>query len=63
MKGKVSKTLEKVLRDPQARNQLRKTLISGRDGRVTVESKNYTVRTDVHASARGKPVREDKHSG
>lgn len=47
VKGKTSKRLESVLGDPTAREQLRSTLISGRDGRVTAGSKQYTVSTTV----------------
>lgn len=45
VKGKTSKRLESVLGDPAAREQLRSTLISGRDGRITAGKKQYTVST------------------
>lgn len=45
MKGKTSRRLESVLGDPVAREQLRSTLISGREGTITSGSKQYTVST------------------
>lgn len=47
MKGRISKELECVLRDPAAREQLRNRLIDGRDGRVAVGNKSFSVQTSV----------------
>ena len=48
MKGRISKSLESVLRDPAARAQLRNHLIGNRDGPITVGEKRYTVRLEIH---------------
>jgi hypothetical protein len=47
MKGRISKTLESILLDPNARRQLREHLIHGRDGTVRLNGKTYRVRIDV----------------
>ena len=47
MKGRVSTKLERVLRSRSAREDLRKSLRSGRGGSVTVGEKTYTVKTEV----------------
>lgn len=47
MKGKISKRLEAVLRDPQGREQLKEHLLSGRNGRVVADGKYYDLRVDV----------------
>ena len=47
MKGRISKTLETILLDPNARRQLREHLIRGRDGWVRMNGKTYRVRIDV----------------
>jgi hypothetical protein len=52
VKGRISKTLETILLDPNARRQLREHLIHGRDGWVRMNGKTYRVRLDVNARAR-----------
>lgn len=53
MKGKISGDLEAILRDDEGRKQLRRSLISGKDCRITVGGKNYRVstRNTVYRSA------------
>jgi hypothetical protein len=43
MKGRISARLERILQDPRARTQLRRSLINGKTGRVTVGEKTYRV--------------------
>lgn len=50
MKGRISKELESVLRDPAAREQLRNRLIHGSDGRVSVGPKSFSVQTSVQSA-------------
>ena len=52
MKGRISKRLESILKDSAARGQLQEHLIRGRDGRVTVAGRTYTVRTEARHSPR-----------
>jgi hypothetical protein len=47
MKGRISKALESILLDPNARRQLREHLIRGRDGWVRANGKTYRVQIDV----------------
>lgn len=47
MKGRISKSLQKVLSSPSARHQLRNSLINGGRGQVVVGSTTYSLRTDV----------------
>lgn len=56
MKGKVSRLLESVLRDSSARQQLRDSLINGKDGRVTVGGETYTVRIEVRRTLAAAPA-------
>ena len=58
MKGKFSKKLEEVLRDPNSREQLRRQLIRGVDGRIVGHDKKY----DVHIGVRKSEV-SPKRSG
>ena len=45
MKGKISEDLEKILRDDNGRDQLRRSLISGKDCSITIGNKHYRVST------------------
>jgi hypothetical protein len=56
MKGKISKQLEAILRDPRGREQLRDYLLNGKDGRIVTEDKSYlfSAGTQKHATIRGK---------
>ncbi|HEX7119817.1 MAG TPA: hypothetical protein VF212_13585 [Longimicrobiales bacterium] len=45
MKGRISKELDRTLRDPEAAKQLRKALLAGA-GEVVVEGRTYRVRTE-----------------
>ncbi|HEX6939489.1 MAG TPA: hypothetical protein VF158_08755 [Longimicrobiales bacterium] len=45
MKGRISKELERILRDPEAVKQLRKALLAGA-GEVVVDGHTYRVRTE-----------------
>jgi hypothetical protein len=56
VKGKTSKRLESVLGDPVAREQLRSTLISGHEGRITTGSKQYTVSTVAKRDTDGRII-------
>ena len=47
MKGKISKKLEAVLRDPKGREQLKGHLLHGTDGRVVAGDKAYSLHIDV----------------
>jgi hypothetical protein len=51
MKGTVSHKLERVLRNRNARAQLRRSLRRGGGGRVTVGEKTYKVRTEVRSDS------------
>jgi len=53
VKGRISKTLESILLDPNARRQLREHLIHGRDGWVRMNGKTYRVQIDVSTRVRG----------
>jgi len=44
MKGTISDTAARILRDPTAREQLNKVVNSRTDGTVTVGGKTYSVR-------------------
>ena len=44
MKGRITKKLEQVLRDKNARGELGQVLSRGEDGRVQVGTKVYTVK-------------------
>lgn len=48
MKGKISKQLEAILRDPKGREQLREHLLNGKDGRIQTADKSYIFRAGVH---------------
>lgn len=43
MKGKISKKLEEILRDPSARTQLRNILIHGEEGTIRLDEDSYKV--------------------
>jgi hypothetical protein len=45
MKGKISQNLENILRDEQGRRLLRRSLMTGKDGEITVGSVKYKVST------------------
>ena len=47
MQVKVSPELDRVLRDKDARDELRKLLRKGQGGRVTVGDTTYRVNTEV----------------
>lgn len=57
MKGKISKILEAVLRDPRGREQLKAHLLEGRDGRVVAGGKSYALRVDIRKEADPRPAR------
>jgi hypothetical protein len=46
MKVHVTKKLKEMLRDPEAREQLRKALIGEGDGTITVNGKTYVLDKD-----------------
>jgi hypothetical protein len=48
MKGKISKQLEAVLRDPKGRKQLREHLLHGKDGRIETAERSYVFRAGAH---------------
>ena len=50
MKGRISTRLELILKDEDARSQLRKQLILGRDGEIRVNGRVFRLRLD-HATA------------
>jgi hypothetical protein len=52
MKGKISDRLRMVLEHKDAREQLRKILIQGNDGTVSVNQKVYAVRVDASRAPR-----------
>lgn len=61
MKGKISDRLERVLRDSNARSQLRDSLSQGRDGgRVSVGNRSYIVRTEVQGEVKPKTGGSDE---
>jgi hypothetical protein len=43
MKGRISRELERLIRDPNAKVQLRKALTSESDGYVTCNIKTYKI--------------------
>ncbi len=45
MKGKISADLEVILRDDEGRKQLRRSLITGRDCKISVGERNYRIST------------------
>ena len=45
MKGKISRNLENILRDEEGRRSLRRSLIRGKDGDITVGNVKYHVST------------------
>lgn len=47
MKGRISPRLDAVLRDPQAREQLKVRLLRGEDGRIVSGDKAYLLKMDV----------------
>ncbi len=50
MKGRVSPALEKVLKDPSGREQLKNRLLAGQDGRIVSSNKTYVLKVDVTAT-------------
>jgi hypothetical protein len=57
MKGKISRNLENILRDEQGRRLLRQSLLSGKDGDITVGAVKYRVSTrNVQKSLTGRFV-------
>jgi hypothetical protein len=52
MKGRISTTLELILRDEAARSQLRKQLILGRDGVIRVNGRLFRLRLESAAGPR-----------
>jgi hypothetical protein len=55
-KGKISPNLERILRDEEGRTSLRRLLINGRDGEITIGNTKYYVSTKaIHRSKRGGP--------
>jgi hypothetical protein len=71
MKGKISAKLNSILKDPRAREQLRKTLIQGHSGQITFEGKTYILSnvlmpensasgaTTVNHAARSRDLEQD----
>jgi len=52
-KGKISPTLEKILRNEQGRTSLRRLLIHGTDGEIVIGDTKYYVSTKaIHRSKR-----------
>jgi hypothetical protein len=48
MKGKISKQLEAILRDPRGREQLREHLLNGKDGRIRTAEGSYLFHAGAH---------------
>ena len=55
MKGRVSPALEKVLKDPEGREQLKSHLLMGKDGRIVTTDKTYALKVDVTTLAKVTP--------
>lgn len=51
MKGRVSPTLDKILRDPKGREQLKERLLTGTNGRIDGTDKSYIVTVDVTSAS------------
>lgn len=60
MKGKISKQLEAILRDPRGREQLREHLLNGKDGRIQTAQKAYLFRAGVHQDAKVRTKEEPR---
>jgi len=57
MKGKISENLENILKDEQGRRLLRRSLMTGKDGEITVGTVKYKVSTkNIRSSSSGKFV-------
>jgi len=53
-KGKISANLERILRDEAGRTSLRRLLIHGKDGEITIGNTKYYISTKaIHRSKRG----------
>lgn len=57
MKGKISADLEVILRDDEGRKQLLRSLISGRESKISVGEKNYRVSTKSTVFRSSRPGR------
>lgn len=60
MKGRISKNLAAVLRDPHARTQLRDLLVTRTDGRISTGGKTYSLR--ISSSEPSNVGRDTTHS-